>query len=253
VKLFCFPYGGGGSRAYAELLELLPSWVSAASARLPGRESARRQPALTDVGAMADLLLLGIAEAGDRPFVFFGHSLGARVAYETVHRLVDAGRPLPGALCVSGAPAPALDVRDPCHDQLRAEFLRTLEAMGGLAPEVLADEDLCDYVLPVIRADMRAAETYQPPRRAPLRIPITALAGREDPRVSVDHVRRWSAETSEEYRFHRFRRRSLLLPRPPLRGRRGLERPARGDRPGVGRQRSQVGRSRARLRPTCST
>ncbi|MBZ4320910.1 thioesterase II family protein [Streptomyces huiliensis] len=201
MTLFCFPYGGGGSRAYAELLEPLPPWVTPVTARLPGRESARRQPALTDVGAMADLLLPGVVEAVDRPFVFYGHSLGARVAYEAVHRLADAGRPLPAALCVSGAPAPALGVHAPCHDQPRAEFLRTLRAMGGVAPEVLADEELCDYVLPVIRADMRAAETYRPPRRTPLRTPVTALAGRDDPRVPVEHVRRWCDEAGGGFRF----------------------------------------------------
>src|SRR5262245_27618913 len=116
MRLFCFPYAGSGASVYRAWPEQLPPDVELCAVQMPGREGRYAEPLLTDVHALTPPLCAGIAPYLDRPFAFFGHSLGALVAYETTVRLAREQGLSPAMLFVSGHRAPHLPrTHEPIH------------------------------------------------------------------------------------------------------------------------------------------
>ncbi|MFI5585706.1 thioesterase II family protein [Amycolatopsis sp. NPDC051758] len=192
TKLFCFPHAGASAAVYR-------SWTAAAGDDLvvlpvqpPGRAERGRERPHDNVEALVDDAFDGLADALTGDFAFFGHSLGALVAYLLTRRLAERGATLPRHLFVSGRAAPQLpDTRPPLRalpdDRLAAE----LHALGGL-PDVLRREpSLLAMFLPLMRADLAVNETYRhvPGERLP--VPVTAFGGDRDPRAAEDELAAW--------------------------------------------------------------
>src|SRR5262245_51196446 len=129
VRLFCFPYAGGAASAFRGWARSLPGSVDVCPVQLPGRESRFREPAFTRLGPLVEMLAESLRPCLDRPFAFFGHSMGAIVAFELSRRLQREHGRQPLRLFVSGCGAPqALGTRAAIHalpaDQFRQELRR---------------------------------------------------------------------------------------------------------------------------------
>lgn len=196
-RLYCFPYAGGNASAFMGWQDALPGHVEVCGVQLPGRGARFGEAPFRDLVTLADALAPVIQRSIDRPFALLGHSLGALVAFEVARRLAASGAPRPRHLHVSGSHAPRF--RDPSRDYHRLaddKLVEVLRDYNGTPREVLADRELVAMLLPSIRADFELAETYryQPP--ANLEIPVTAFAGREETRSSLDQVSGWAQETT---------------------------------------------------------
>ncbi|SDS88551.1 thioesterase II family protein [Microlunatus soli] len=201
TRLFCLPYAGAGAgafRGWAEALGRLAD-VEVLPIRLPGRESRLAEPPQTDIGELTD----AIADCMDRTTVLFGHSVGARMAFEVSRELRRRGRPLPAALLVSGCPAPQLPVE--CRDDSTLDdeaFARRVLGMGGIPEAILADPELRDLLMPAIRADFGYVDHYRYTAGPPLPMPITAFSGDRDPEAPPPAVQQWSEQSSAAFRHH---------------------------------------------------
>src|SRR5215213_1931004 len=102
LRLFCFPYAGGGAAIYRLWPQNLPSEVEVCGAHLPGRGTRLREQPFTGLDALVDAAAEAIAPSLDKPFALFGHSMGAMISFELARRLCDQGRPQPTHLFVSG-------------------------------------------------------------------------------------------------------------------------------------------------------
>ncbi len=196
-RLYCFSYAGGNAASYLGWQSQLPPQVEICAVQLPGRGSRLREPPLYALPPLIDTLVPLVAQSADLPFAFFGHSLGALVAFETARGLARVGGPAPRHLFVSGCQAPRL--RDPPkgHHLLDdAGLLEVLADYNGTPPEILADQDLMAMLLPIVRADFTLAETYRYVPGAPLSMPISAFAGEDEERSGLEQVTGWSQETS---------------------------------------------------------
>lgn len=152
---------------------------------------------ITNALALAETLAGILVHALDRPFAFFGHSMGALLAFEISHLLHARNDLLPEHLFVSAAPAPRLPVRKPTtYDLPEPELLAKLVRLNGTPAEVLDNPELRALLLPVIRADFSVVQTYVYTPRPKLNIPIYAMGGSEDPEVSPDELLAWNEETS---------------------------------------------------------
>src|SRR5262249_45157383 len=148
--------------------------------RLPGREGRFCEPPLSDVAAIVDDVVGSLARSADVPFAFFGHSMGALIAFETARTLRRRGRPLPRALVVSAFPAPGVEQSGPLPRAAPApELVRELQDLGG-TPEDALDPELLEIVLPIFRADLTAVETWSHVAEPPFSFPIHALGGTSD-------------------------------------------------------------------------
>ena len=159
--------------------------------KLPGRENRLREPALTDLDATVELVGAAIAASESvepaRPFAFFGHSMGAIVAFELTRWLRERGRALPVHLFVSGSSAP--DVRFEktplCGITDAAAFLAAVAARYGGIPDAVAnDPEFSALIAPTLRADLTMNERYQYRDAARLAVSISAYGGCDDAEVS---------------------------------------------------------------------
>ncbi len=204
LRLLCFPYAGGGASIYREWSAGLPGSVEVQAVQLPGRESRFREEPYRALGPLADETARVLAGRLEAPFAFFGHSMGAALAFEVTRRLRRAGHELPVHLFVSGRSAPRTPSdEDPIYDLPREEFFAELRRFEGTPEEVLQHEELMAMLEPVLRADFSVAETYEHvPDPEPLPVPITALGGVEDHEVPAENLDAWAEETSRAFERH---------------------------------------------------
>jgi medium-chain acyl-[acyl-carrier-protein] hydrolase len=202
LRLYCVPYAGSGAGVFRAWPDALGAQVEVRSIMLPGRERRFNEPALTSVQEIADLLVPALAGELDPPFAIFGHSLGAMVGFEVARRLAAGGQP-PVHLLASGARAPHLRDSGPDYHRLPdAEFLGAIRDLGGTPPELVAHAEFLELMLPTLRADFTAAETYRWPAGQPLSCPITTFGGADDPLVTRADLDGWAAHTDGGLRVH---------------------------------------------------
>jgi surfactin synthase thioesterase subunit len=196
IQLICFPHAGGGASAFRTWPEPLGPDIDLLAVRLPGRESRFAAPRYR---RMTDLVTDLCAALHDRlrpPYAFFGHSLGALVAYETACRLAGTGGVEPVRLVAAASAAPHRRYRyGALHDLPDAELIDTLCEFGGMPAEVLDDHELLCALLPMIRDDFEIADTYRPAASGRLHCPVTALGGARDRSVDAADIAAWPQVT----------------------------------------------------------
>jgi surfactin synthase thioesterase subunit/glycosyltransferase involved in cell wall biosynthesis len=194
-RLFCFPHAGGGAG------QALPvaGWA-AVPVRLPGRESRLAEAPFERMGPLVEALAGHIECYLDRPFAFFGHSMGAAVAFELARELRRRGRPLPVMLIASGARAPQFRRHHvPPPAPAPEVFLEELRRLEGIPAEVLEDPALMRAVLPALAADAALYRNYIYQDAPPLPMAIRAYGGADDPNVRREHLDGWREQTTASF------------------------------------------------------
>jgi medium-chain acyl-[acyl-carrier-protein] hydrolase len=205
LRLFCFPYAGGGASIFARWGELLPPGVELVAVQLPGRESRLAEKPYAEMVPLVEKLAEALAPYMDLPFALFGHSNGGLMAFELARRLRADGRRQPAHLFVAGRPAPQVELTDPpVHDLPEAEFMAALRRFGGTPEEVLENEEMMSLIAPLLRADFSLGETYRFAPGPPLALPVSAYAGAADAEVPVWQVEAWKEQTTAAFRLEIF-------------------------------------------------
>lgn len=150
---------------------------------------------------MAEALVRELLPRLDRPYVMFGHSMGALISFEAARLMRRIGAPLPLALMLSGRRAPGIPERDiPIHALPDADFVAAICARYNGIPQIILDQpDMMRMLLPIMRSDIEAIETYRYRPEEPLDIPFILYGGRDDPQASPDNVSGWRALTSGRF------------------------------------------------------
>jgi surfactin synthase thioesterase subunit len=204
VRLFCFPYAGGGAAIHRRWQERLPAGVEVWSMRMPGREVRYREQAFFRMTALVDALEHEFADLADVPFAIFGHSLGALTGYETARRLEHVGAG-PGHVFVSAHRAPHLPPRmTSVHLADDKTILRRLRRYGGTPRELYDHADLLAALLPSLRCDFAVSETYRFGDPTPLAASLTAFAGRSDDSAGEEAMDAWRDVVDGKFRLHVF-------------------------------------------------
>ncbi|HEX9986180.1 MAG TPA: alpha/beta fold hydrolase [Thermoanaerobaculia bacterium] len=208
LRLFCFSYAGAGANAYRAWADAPFSDVEIVAVQLPGRETRMREEAFTAVTPLVETLVRELAPYLHRkPFVFFGHSMGALVSFELTRELRRQELPLPRALFVSGRRGPdsAAEPADSVmHRMNDADLIAELRDMNGTSAGVMSDPELLELLLPIFRADFSVCENWQYDDAPPLAMPIHAFGGVDDPGVSEAHLQAWSRQTDAAYTLELF-------------------------------------------------
>lgn len=176
--------------------EHLPEWIEVCAILLPGREDRLREPPIDNLANLIAQLAAAIRPHLDKPFAFFGHSMGAIVAFELARKLRADRVPNPAMLFLSGCGAPgAKTQRQPIHQLPDDAFIRELHRLQGTPEKVLRNQELMQLLMPALRADFALIERYEYANQSPLDCPIYAFGGREDVDVSEAALSGWRRET----------------------------------------------------------
>jgi medium-chain acyl-[acyl-carrier-protein] hydrolase len=200
LRLFCFPYAGGGASVFRAWAQALPPTIELCAVQLPGRENRLREPAQTQIEPMINTLDELIAPFTDKPFAFFGHSLGAIIAFELARSIRRRQNTNLVHLVVSARIAPqAVDPEPPIYQLPEAAFIQKLRELNGTPEMVFSHPELLEMLIPVLRADFALNETYVYQPEAPLAVPLTVLGGTEDPKASRSDLEQWAEQAGSTF------------------------------------------------------
>ena len=198
LRLFCLPHAGRGASLFFPWRAALPEWIELHAVQLPGREGRRTEASVPRISILAERLAREMMPHLDRPYVLFGHSMGALISFETARALRRLGAPLPGTLVLSGRRAPTVPEHEsPIHGLSDADFVAAMCARYNGIPQIILEQpDMMRMFMPVMRADIEAIETYVHHPEPPLAVPFLVYGGREDPQVAPANIAGWSPLTT---------------------------------------------------------
>ncbi|MER7053895.1 MULTISPECIES: alpha/beta fold hydrolase [unclassified Streptomyces] len=195
LRLLCFPHAGGTAQLFHGWPALLPSDVEVLAVRYPGRQDRIAEARIEDMATLADTIETALRPWLDRPLALFGHSMGACVAYEVALRLEGRGI-VPEHLLVSAHEAPQWPKRSDLHEVDDDTLIAHVRRLGDMHSEAYDLPELRELLLPTLRSDYRLIEGYQPSDPTPVKAPITAYVGQDDPSCAVGGVLAWSGLTA---------------------------------------------------------
>jgi medium-chain acyl-[acyl-carrier-protein] hydrolase len=190
IRLFCFPHAGGTTDIFSGWAESLGTRVEVALVQLPGRGQRFREPTITDMTPLIDSLKEAILPYDDMPSAFFGHSMGALVAFELSRSLKEHPQQIKH-LFLSACPAPQRRPRSQVHKMTDAGLIDYLVTIGGTPAEIFQNHELKEVVLPIVRSDFELIENYQFTDQPPLQVPLSLCMGESDPETNIEDISLW--------------------------------------------------------------
>lgn len=204
LRLFCFPYAGGGAAIFRQWQENIPEGVQICAVQLPGRENRITDPPFTKLAPLVDAIAKALDPYFDLPFAFFGHSIGAKIAFELARELRRKNGVQPVHLFVSGSRPPHIPEPRPLHLLSEHEFIKELRRYSGTPEAVMQSRDLMEMYLPILRADFSIDETYIYYEDDPFDCPITAFGGSEDKEANREELDAWRQHTLGPFTLQMF-------------------------------------------------
>lgn len=197
LRLFCFPYAGGAASIFSRWPDNVPSDVEVCPIQLPGRQSRRDESPFTRMEPLVEALAQAIQPYLDKPFAFFGHSLGTKISFELARKLHDQDASMLVHLFFSGGRAPQIPDSEepPIHTLPDAALVERLRDFNGTPEALLQHEELLQLFLPMLRADIALHETYHYVPGEPFDCPVSVFGGLEDDEISRDDLLAWRTHT----------------------------------------------------------
>ena len=197
LRLFCFPYAGGSPLIFSDWPADLPPDVEVGLIQLPGRGMRLSQPPFTRVAPVIESLLPALQPYLDKPFAFFGHSMGGLISFELARALRAKLDLEPEVLFISGRQAPPLKDRTTVtYDLPEPQFVEELRHLNGTPPEVLDHPELMKLLVPLLRADFELCQTYVYQPGPPLTCPLFVFGGVDDGEVNQEELEGWRPYTT---------------------------------------------------------
>lgn len=190
MNIIIFPFAGGSQYAYTDLKKHLPTHQQVVCLDYPGHGRRMTESLMDNLDDLVSDAYQQIKDSCVGEFIFWGHSMGAVMAFLLCHKLMKQGKKLPKQVIVSGRNAPNLLSRKEKISHLpKAEFIDKLRDIGGTPEAVLINQDLLDLFEPILRNDFKALEGFQVNLPA-LPIPFQVWTGSEES-LNEDDINDW--------------------------------------------------------------
>ena len=193
VRLFCFPYAGGGDSIFNSWQQKLPDTIEVCPVQLPGRNSRIAEAPYTRMDQLVRDAGEALAPYLDKPFALFGHSMGALIAFAFARHLRREQMAQPIHLFVSGRPSPQTMTSPVDLKQFDSELPELLQSRRDTPKELM------ELMLPVFRADLALCHTYVYTSEPPFGFPLTAFGGLDDPGVPRHLIEGWREHTTARF------------------------------------------------------
>lgn len=204
-KIFFFPFAGASKYSYNPLLASLDPNIGCHVFELPGRGRRISEKLLTDLPSMVDDLCSRLKDEAGSSYSFYGHSMGAILAYLAALKITaEATMPPPECLFLSGRQAPGIPSKKrTLYDLPLDQLLVDLKELGGIPEEACESSELIEFVEPIWRADLEALEKYKYQPAEPLKIPVFVMTG-VDEDFTYQEADAWREVTSGRFEIRQF-------------------------------------------------
>ncbi|QDP73285.1 thioesterase [Legionella israelensis] len=203
INLIFFPFAGGSGEYYHHWLAKLAPNISGQYAQLPGRGRYFEQPAYGELPKLCQHLAAEISLYPNSEIAFFGHSMGALIAFELAKMLQEEYELTTRHLFLSGHRAPSEPYQRALLHKLNEEQLvEQMRHMGGIDNQ-LGLEDLKPF-LPTLYQDFRLCETYQHSEHVKLASSMHILYGEQDEWINKETLEKWQLESHQKIIYHPF-------------------------------------------------
>lgn len=202
MQLFLLHFAGGSVYSFDFLKKNVRKDVDFIPLELPGRGKRyheelikNKEEAINDYCNQIRLLRNG------RPYLIYGHSMGATLGLSVAAKLEAAGD-APLKLIVSGNAGPGVKKEQSIIRYLLDdfEFKKELKELGGMPYEVLENNDLYNYFSPIMRADFECIEKYFFSEKGiQINTPIHAIMGSEE--NTSDKIENWKNFTTSDFEY----------------------------------------------------
>ena len=196
VRLFCFPFAGGGASAFLPWKKLLPDYISLVPVQLPGHEDRFEEKAIMNAERMYEAMYEGLRPYFSSNMAFFGHSMGGLLAFQFARYMLGRGETVPVHLFLSAAPVPVRPPEMTGESSEEEEFLRRILQSGTVPEAVMLDEASLQIVKKTLLSDHELLLSMLDGRTDPLAVPVTIMAGERDRLVPLERVQEWRNFTS---------------------------------------------------------
>ncbi|MDR2023788.1 MAG: alpha/beta fold hydrolase [Hungatella sp.] len=190
-RLFIFHHAGGGATYYMPMLDQLSDGISVYIMQLPGRENRISDDMYDDLNHLIDDLTDILLPYLDKPFAFFGHSMGAMISFELTHILKKSYGISPEHLFLSSMCAPHLTKKINVKSLSDEQLLLKVFDLGGTGTEISRDQKLVSLILPTLRKDIKLCDDYYCNSAEALNVPVTILGGHQDTAVLIGDLLEW--------------------------------------------------------------
>lgn len=203
IRLFCVPYAGGGASVYYNWKTALPPCFELCPIQLPGREERVEESCIDDFSQVLDVLAPIVGRHLELPYVIYGHSMGAGLAFELARRVaLDYGKQ-PLHLFVAAHRSPGKPYSYPTVQSVSDDqVLETLKRFNGMPRAILENQELLDLFVPILRSDLSICETYVYKGQSRLDCPITLFTGTRDGNVTPHELVGWASQTAAHFTHH---------------------------------------------------
>ncbi len=197
-NLICIPYAGGSKYSFKDLKPFLNPSIEMTTLELPGRGKRIFAPLLNDVHSIVDDIYQQIMPLLTRNYMLYAHSMGGLLGSMLIRKIQREQQRLPVQFLVTGCSCPKYRNRPGelvLHKLDDAGLKAELQKLGGFPEEILASDELMDFFLPILRADIQALETYVHEEQAKYSVPIKVIAG-DNEKIDDEQLFGWELETS---------------------------------------------------------
>ena len=202
IRLFCFPFAGGSKYSYDYLLKAEIPHLEVLCFDYPGRGSRFQEAYYTNIDEVVEDVFNQVKDMMDRPYIIYGHSMGALVTYLLTRKIKEYRLNPPLKIFLSGRQGPSCKPRARKKYLLpRDEFFKEIEKYGGAPEELLKEESILDIFEPILRADFQATENYLHDKSVDLKLPMEVFYGDEESFNDLD-VELWRKESTAQVNIH---------------------------------------------------
>ena len=206
ITLLCFPHAGSGPSVFRKWQNLLPSGINIGGVCLPGREWRYNEPLIMDMRILIKQLYEGLRTCLRGRYAFFGHSMGAVLAFELARKVMLDGGVAPQCLFVSARSAPDEVSREQFRNDQGGDddIIARASGLSDASARVLAESELKSIILPILRADFALCQDYKTAAKRRLGCRVVAFAGEDDQTVPIEHMQAWERWTHSDFELRIF-------------------------------------------------
>lgn len=179
----------------------LPTDIEVCALQLPGGIDRLGEQPFDELTPLVETLARVLLPYLDKPFAFYGHSLGALLSFELARHLRRENGKVPAHLFVGALHAPQLPYPHSSVAELSdLEFLEKTSLID-LPESVQQNTELMRLLVPSLKVGVLMSENYIYSKESLLDCPITAFGGMQDKVITREHLLAWREQTSSTFKL----------------------------------------------------